>query len=120
MGYVALPLSVKKYIKIPDRRLISGLLTINCGHHHDNDSYDDANEYFYSKYWNQHNQGFADMWFYSNSDNMNIFSTLYDRIFDYMKSDSDYIKEATTSWFDSNVDDEFSNEIYRNKKCKTK
>lgn len=50
MGYVALPLSVKKYIKIPDRRLISGLLTINCGHHHDNDSYDDANEYFYTNW----------------------------------------------------------------------
>jgi hypothetical protein len=74
------------------------------------------NQYMYSKYWMQLNQGFGDMWFYSNSENMNIFATYYDRIFDYMKLDSNYIKESTTSWPDSNIDEEFSNEIFRKNK----
>tara|TARA_R110002051_G_C8690371_1_gene492932 strand:- start:34 stop:1155 length:1122 start_codon:yes stop_codon:yes gene_type:complete len=50
MGYTASPLVIKKYIKIPDRRLISGFLTINCISHYDNDANDDANEYFYTNW----------------------------------------------------------------------
>ncbi|MAC34617.1 MAG: hypothetical protein CME38_13590 [Haliea sp.] len=75
------------------------------------------NKYFYSKYWNQHNQGFADMWFYSNSRNMDIFATYYDRIFIYMKENSEYLRSATTSWFDSNMHDHFSNELFKKDKC---
>jgi len=38
------PLEVVKYIKFPDRRLISGFLTINMVSHSDNDGLDDANQ----------------------------------------------------------------------------
>ena len=40
-------IEVVKYIKFPDRRLISGFLTVNVVSHNDNDSLDDASdEYF--------------------------------------------------------------------------
>ena len=44
---------VKKYIKIPDRRLISGFLTVNVIHHDDNDALADAIEYYYSNWSGQ-------------------------------------------------------------------
>tara|TARA_R100001443_G_scaffold482_3_gene1917 strand:+ start:8064 stop:9092 length:1029 start_codon:yes stop_codon:yes gene_type:complete len=47
MGYTATPIVVKKYIKLPARKLISGFLTVNCVSHPDNDSYDDANQVYY-------------------------------------------------------------------------
>jgi len=74
------------------------------------------NRYLYSKYWNQMNQGFADMWLYSNSKTMDIYSEYYDYIFKYMKLDSDYIRAITNDWPDSNLEDEFSNEIFRKNK----
>lgn len=46
------PIIIKKYIKFPDRRLISGFLTVNCISHSDNDEegYDDAMDYFFTNY----------------------------------------------------------------------
>jgi hypothetical protein len=41
-GYVTTPLSIKKYIKVPPRKLISGFLHINVVSHEDNDGYEDA------------------------------------------------------------------------------
>jgi hypothetical protein len=41
------PIEVVKYIKFPDRRLVSGFLTVNVVSHNDNDNLDDASdEYF--------------------------------------------------------------------------
>jgi hypothetical protein len=41
------PIEVVKYIKFPDRRLVSGFLTVNVVSHEDNDSLDDANQEYY-------------------------------------------------------------------------
>ena len=45
-GYVSTPIPVKKYIRIPDRRLISGFLHINVVSHSDNDDKLDAYQYY--------------------------------------------------------------------------
>ena len=45
-GYAATPLSIKKYIKIPPRRLISGFLHINVISHDDNDDKKDAYQWY--------------------------------------------------------------------------
>ena len=45
-GYVSNPLSIKKYIKIPPRRLISGFLHINVISHDDNDDKKDAYQWY--------------------------------------------------------------------------
>tara|TARA_R110000823_G_C15874311_1_gene494446 strand:+ start:281 stop:1288 length:1008 start_codon:yes stop_codon:yes gene_type:complete len=45
-GYAATPLSIKKYIKIPPRRLISGFLHINVISHDDNDDKLDAYQWY--------------------------------------------------------------------------
>jgi len=51
-------IGVKKYIKIPDRRLISGFLTVNIINHNDNDSSkDDLASAVYSKWSNLGNPG---------------------------------------------------------------
>jgi len=73
-------------------------------------SYD--SDLFYSKYWNQFNQGFADMWFYSNSKSMDTYSKYYDSIFTHMQPNSEYLTNMTKGWFDSNRNNEFSNEMY--------
>ena len=51
--YYSDPIVVKKYIKIPDRRLISGFLTVNVIHHDDNDALPDAMEYYYTNWSGQ-------------------------------------------------------------------
>jgi len=48
-GYVSTPLSIKKYIKVPPRKLISGFLHINVINHEDNDSYEDAYTWYRNK-----------------------------------------------------------------------
>ena len=48
-GYLATPISIKKYIKIPPRRLISGFLHINVISHDDNDDKKDAYQYYRDK-----------------------------------------------------------------------
>ena len=51
--YFSDPVIVKKYIKIPDRRLISGFVTVNVIHHDDNDAHDDAMEYYETNWTSQ-------------------------------------------------------------------
>ena len=54
-GYLSTPISVKKYIKIKPRKLISGFLHINVVNHRDNDDagetgkFVDAYEYYRGK-----------------------------------------------------------------------
>ena len=71
-------------------------------------------KYFYSKFWNQINQGFGDMWFFSNSKNMDIYSTYFDKLAYYNTPNSNYITSSSKGWFDSNDKDEFSMELYKN------
>ena len=71
--------------------------------------------FVYSAFWDQLNHGYADHWFFSNSDNINIVSSLYDKIFQYYQSNSDYVDAVTNGWPDSNSFDEFSNEFFQEK-----
>lgn len=48
-GYTSTPISIKKFIKIPPRRLISGFLHINVISHDDNDNKKDAYQYYRDK-----------------------------------------------------------------------
>lgn len=76
--------------------------------------------YIYAAYYEQLNQGFADQWFYSNSENMDILSKMYEESFKYYKKDSDYIKSMTNGWVDSNRDEEFSNEMLKSSEFNSK
>lgn len=67
-------------------------------------------KYLYSAMWQQLNAGYADQWFYSNSDNMNVFLGMYNHALHDFKVGSDYNKALNLGWFDSNAVDEFSNE----------
>ena len=48
-GYQSTPLSIKKYIKVPPRKLISGFLHVNVVSHEDNDGYEDAYTWYRNK-----------------------------------------------------------------------
>tara|TARA_R100001530_G_C4313513_1_gene153696 strand:+ start:772 stop:1755 length:984 start_codon:yes stop_codon:yes gene_type:complete len=49
-AYTATPIEVVKYLKFPDRKLVSGFLTINCVSHNDNDAFDDAQQEYYDNW----------------------------------------------------------------------
>lgn len=58
--------------------------------------------FMYSAMWDQLNAGYADQWFYSNSNNMRLLSMAYDAaLYEYFKPGSDYEKNVTTGWPDS-------------------
>ena len=73
-------------------------------------------KFLYSAFWDQMNWGYADHWFYSNSENMDLVGTAYDKALEYYDKDSDYVKAITTGWPDSNSEDEFSNEKMKDDK----
>ena len=73
----------------------------------------------YAAYWNQMNWGYADHWFYSSSKNMDLVGSAYDKISTYYKPGSDYYRSIPEGWFDSNAEDEFSNEQMKPEKEKT-
>ena len=75
--------------------------------------------YMYSAMWNQINAGMADQWFYSNSENMNKFIDLYEKMSLYLSAGSDYEKLVTEGGPDSNMfnnpsDDprQYTNEVF--------
>ena len=77
--------------------------------------------YFYTKFWDQLNQGFADMWLYSSSKNMDTYSTYYDKLFEYLQLESKYVNVSTRLGWPDSVDhvmgvDEFSDEMLKIKK----
>jgi hypothetical protein len=72
-------------------------------------------DYMYSAFWNQTNHGYADHWFYSNSENMDTVGALYHGVTEYYQVDSEYTKAVTTGWPESNAEDEFSNECFLEK-----
>lgn len=67
----------------------------------------------YSGFWNQLNHGFCEQWLYGGHQVMKDMMTIYDRLFDYYQPDSAYVKSVTEGWFDSNMTDEFSNEMMK-------
>jgi len=71
---------IKKYIKVPDRRLISGILYVNVVNHNDNDSSDDFVQQCYDKN-SEGSSALEDSIKYSNSfaDSSNATQTLANR-----------------------------------------
>ena len=58
--------------------------------------------YIYSAMWDQLNAGYADQWFYSNSNNMRLLSMAFDAALnDYFIPNSKYEKAVTGGWPDS-------------------
>ena len=69
---------------------------------------------FYQVYWDLFNEGPADMWFYSNSENMDNFCTLYDKTLnEYLKLNSDYHKVTMEGRPQSKLNDFRSNELFK-------
>ena len=76
-------------------------------------------ELLHMKYWDQFNWGLPDHWFYSNTKTMDIVGTLYDKVFNYLQKDSDYVHSVVNGWIDSNQKFEFSNEMMLKEELKT-
>lgn len=74
--------------------------------------------FIYSALWDQLNIGFADMWFYSNSHNMDSLGKMYEKSLNYYHLNSHYVKTLTSGWPDSSNEDDFSNEIFKSNKAK--
>lgn len=55
------------------------------------------NNFVYLKWWDQLNNGVPEQWLYSNSENMNLFSNLYNNYLEYFKDSSNYYK-TLGSW----------------------
>jgi hypothetical protein len=73
--------------------------------------------FIYSAMWMQMNAGYADQWFFSNSGNMDLLGVMYERALnEYFQKDSEYCRAITDGWFDSNHENEFSNEFFRKDK----
>jgi hypothetical protein len=70
------------------------------------------NQFIYSPFFSQINVGMLDMWFYSNSNNMDYILNLYLSLSEYLKIDGKYVECATTSWYNSNINDRFSCEMF--------
>jgi hypothetical protein len=58
--------------------------------------------------WDQLNAGMADQWFYSNSENMDKFISMFDKLSAYLTKGSDYEMNVTNGWFDSNFFDAYN------------
>lgn len=72
--------------------------------------------FLYSAFWDQLNHGFADHWFYSNSENMDVVGNLYDKLTQYYQSNSEYVNSVINGWPDSNENEQFSNEMLSDNK----
>jgi len=67
----------------------------------------------YQAYWDQTNAGSSDHWFYSNSKNIEMLSTIYEEVFNYLKKDSKYSELCREGWPLSNKGNEFSGELFK-------
>ena len=79
-------------------------------------NFDETNDmsYFYQVYWDLFNEGPADMWFYSNSENMDNFLYLYDKTLnEYLRLNSDYHVSTMEGWPQSKLGDFRSNELFK-------
>ncbi|HIO72073.1 MAG TPA: hypothetical protein EYN38_03100 [Flavobacteriales bacterium] len=70
--------------------------------------------HLYMVYWDLFNEGPADMWFYSSSENMDYFCHLYDKVLrEYLPAESEYSIAATTGWPESCRDQFRTNEVLK-------
>lgn len=74
----------------------------------------------YLSYWDQTNWGYTDHWFYSNSENIDLVATFYDKLVDYYKKDSEYTNSVINGWRNSNSEDEHSQEMFKSPEERTK
>lgn len=82
----------------------------------------------YSAMWDQLNAGYADQWFYSNSENTDLLATAYDKCFEYFCPGSKYEQKLTQGWPDSCMIDnlnrndprQFTNEVLKKVDQKSK
>ena len=73
----------------------------------------------YSAMWKQLNAGMADQWFFSNQKNMEKLGEMYKlSINDYFQLGSKYEFAITKGWIDSDIDNQFSNEVLNKNKSK--
>lgn len=77
-------------------------------------------QYIYSAMWNQLNCGYGDQWFFSSQANIAKLALMYEKCLDYLNPKSDYLKCITTGVSDSDGDNDFSNEFFKNQKKSTK
>lgn len=78
----------------------------------------------HSSMWDQLNAGYADQWFYSSQENIEMLATAYDKALDYLTPGSEYEKALTEGWPDSqhfNVHSptdprQFTNEFFKSNK----
>lgn len=84
--------------------------------------------YLYCAIFDQLNAGYPDQWYYSNSSNMDLLGTFYDKVISYFQENSEYEKALTTGWPDSNFFDnnsttdpkQFTNEILKSEDQRSK
>ena len=75
-------------------------------------------DYIYSAMWDQLNAGYADQWFYGSPENMDVLATMYDKAIEYFTLGSNY-QQALPNWPDSDVSNEFSNQMFLPEEQKT-
>lgn len=89
-------------------------LTIaHCGYKPDNFIFNPKENfdynYFYSAYWNQLNAGYADFWEFSNMENMNILSGIYDFIISQCFVIDSLFLHSLNNWFESDKNNNLTN-----------
>lgn len=81
---------------------------------------DNDNTKVYFPFWYNFNEGMPDIWFYSNSENMNKFIDFDRKVISWLSGEGTYLKELSDGWFDTNANDEHSNEILLSTENKSK
>ena len=82
-----------------------------------NPAYD--TNFIYSAMWNQLNAGYADQWFFSSPEILVTLTSMFERTLDYLTLGSTYQQFLESGIPDSNVHDEFSNEMLKEMSQKT-
>lgn len=73
----------------------------------------------YSAAWEQHNEGVADQWFFSNQKNIETLGAMYKSTLRYFSPGSDYLKFISNGILDSNPKNKASNEILQPQNVKS-
>ena len=77
--------------------------------------------FLYVANWDLFNEGPADMWYYSSSENMDNFCELYNNaLHEYMKPNSEFQKKITSGWIESKLNEFRTNELFKPKEEQAK
>lgn len=60
--------------------------------------FDSPTDKIYTPFWNQINVGYGDMWTILGGSKAKTLSNIYNRVVEYLKPSSDYVKLMTTGW----------------------